>query len=127
LASAQLGGRVLFSTDDWFAAADNLIESADPIFIVDKFTEFGKWMDGWETRRKRIPGHDWAIVRLGMPGIIQGIELSTAFFTGNFTPRVSIQVRALHAGLPPTLPSLAPDVLTMCSLLPGCLPRRRQC
>ena len=51
----------------------------------------GKWMDGWETRRKRIPGHDWCIIKLGLPGRVCGIELDTSFFTGNFAPRASIQ------------------------------------
>ena len=48
-------------------------------------------MDGWETRRKRIPGHDWCIIKLGLPGRVCGIELDTSFFTGNFAPRASIQ------------------------------------
>lgn len=110
LSSAQFGGRVLFATDDWFAVADNMIMPHDPVFIPDKFTEFGKWMDGWESRRKRIPGHDWAIVRLGLPGTVAGIEVSTAFFTGNFSPRVSIQVRphthVHHSPSPPPPSSL---------------------
>ena len=51
----------------------------------------GKWMDGWETRRKRIPGHDWCIIKLGLPGRVCGIELDTSFFTGNYAPRASVQ------------------------------------
>lgn len=52
--------------------AENLIEDHDPVFIKDKYTEFGKWMDGWETRRKRIPGQDWCIIKLSAKSIIHG-------------------------------------------------------
>ena len=55
------------------------------------FTEQGKWMDGWETRRKRIPGHDWCIIKLGLAGMVHGVQLDTSFFTGNFAPRASVQ------------------------------------
>ena len=48
-------------------------------------------MDGWETRRKRIPGHDWCIIKLGLPGTVHGVELDTSFFTGNYAPRASVQ------------------------------------
>jgi allantoicase len=91
LASNSFGGRVLFASDEWFAAAHNLLNPEPPVFIADKFTDFGKWMDGWESRRKRIPGHDWCIIQLGLRGKIQGFDIDTAFFTGNNAPRVSIQ------------------------------------
>jgi len=90
LSSSSIGGEVIFSTDDWFAAAENLLSTSDPQW-KEGFTEQGKWMDGWETRRKRIPGHDWCIIKLGLPGKIYGVELDTSFFTGNFAPRASIQ------------------------------------
>lgn len=67
----------------------------EPIFIADKYTDCGKWMDGWETRRKRIPGHDWCILKLGAPCIIKGFTVDTAFFTGNFAPKISIQAARL--------------------------------
>ncbi|KDO31140.1 allantoicase [Saprolegnia parasitica CBS 223.65] len=92
-------GRVLFATDEWFAAADNLLSPAPPVFIADKFTNYGKWMDGWETRRKRIAGHDWCVLELGLRGKIVGIEVDTAFFTGNNAPRVSIQAACLEPGV----------------------------
>ncbi|KAF0698582.1 Aste57867_10812 [Aphanomyces stellatus] len=97
LTNLSLGGQILFATDEWFAAADNLLSPTEPIFIADKFTEFGKWMDGWESRRKRIAGHDWCILQLGLRGKITGIEVDTAFFTGNNAPRVSIQAANLPA------------------------------
>jgi len=90
LTSSSLGGEVLFSTDDWFAAAEMLLSDEEPQWR-EGFTEQGKWMDGWETRRKRIPGHDWCIIKLGLPGIISGVELDTSFFTGNYAPRASVQ------------------------------------
>ena len=55
------------------------------------FTDNGKWMDGWESARKRVKGHDWAIVHLGLPGVIRGVCFDTAYFTGNFAPKISIQ------------------------------------
>ncbi|TMW56694.1 hypothetical protein Poli38472_006704 [Pythium oligandrum] len=91
LASRAFGARVLFATDEWFAPAHHLLLPEEPVFIADKFTSFGKWMDGWETRRKRIPGHDWCIIELGLRGTIEAIDVDTAFFTGNNAPRVSIQ------------------------------------
>jgi len=68
LAEERLGSVVLETTDDFFAEKENLIKPGRGIFIPGKFTDDGKWMDGWESRRKRIPGHDWCNVRLGVPG-----------------------------------------------------------
>eukprot|EP00903_Cladosiphon_okamuranus_P006573 g6421.t1 len=90
LASATFGGTVQFATDEWFAEAARLLMPAEPIFN-DEFTEFGKWMDGWESRRKRVAGHDWCIIKLGLPGRICGVKVDTAFFTGNQAPRFSLQ------------------------------------
>ncbi|XP_040283475.1 probable allantoicase isoform X1 [Bufo bufo] len=96
LACESVGGKVLFATDDWFAVAENLLKKSDPEFKVGLFTEYGKWMDGWETRRKRIPGHDWCIIELGVPGVIHGFHVDTRFFTGNYAPRISVQVACLQ-------------------------------
>ncbi|MBK5255972.1 MAG: allantoicase [Vicinamibacteria bacterium] len=90
LASARLGGRVLFANDEFFASRHNLVRREAPIFIADKFTPNGKWMDGWESRRKRGPGHDWCVIELGRRGIVQGVDIDTAFFTGNFPEKASI-------------------------------------
>ncbi|KAG7508784.1 putative allantoicase [Solea senegalensis] len=100
LACETVGGRVIFATDEWFAPAANLLKRAPPQFIADEFTEFGKWMDGWETRRKRTPGHDWCIIQLGVAGRIHGVDVDTSFFTGNHPPFVSVQ--AGHLEEPPT-------------------------
>lgn len=86
-------GHVLFASDEWFATADNLLKDSSPVFIPDLYCAQGKVMDGWETRRRRVAGHDWCVIALNsVKGDIYGIELDTAFFTGNQTPRVSIEV-----------------------------------
>ncbi|HEY4740260.1 MAG TPA: allantoicase [Candidatus Acidoferrales bacterium] len=91
LASERLGGRVIAANDEFFAPRKNLLKESKPIFIEGKFTGRGKWMDGWETRRRRTPGHDWCIVRLGLPGIIRGVVVDTSFFRGNFPSHCSIE------------------------------------
>ncbi len=70
---------------------ENVIKDDDPVWKAEEYTPFGKWMDGWESRRRRTEGHDWSIIQLGMKGIIRAIEIDTAFFTGNFSPKVCIQ------------------------------------
>jgi len=90
LASERLGAAALLASDDFFAPKENLVRAPDPIWRADAYTENGKWMDGWESRRKRTPGHDWAIVRLGVPGVLRGVTVDTAFFTGNFPERCAI-------------------------------------
>uniref|UniRef100_A0A672QWA9 Allantoate amidinohydrolase n=1 Tax=Sinocyclocheilus grahami TaxID=75366 RepID=A0A672QWA9_SINGR len=90
-----LSFKVIFATDEWFAPARNLLKRDPPEFIASAFTDYGKWMDGWETRRKRIPGHDWCIIQLGVPGIINGLDVDTSFFTGNYAPFTSVQAACL--------------------------------
>jgi allantoicase len=92
LAQPRLGAEVVYATDDFFADKSRLIDSAEPVFIPGKYDSNGKWMDGWESRRKRIPGHDWCVVRLGVPGIIAGFEIDTRHFTGNYPPEAEIGV-----------------------------------
>jgi allantoicase len=84
LCDERLGAAVVGRNDEYFALADNLLKPESPISVPDKFTKRGKWVDGWETRRRRSAGVDWCIVRLGAPGIIRGIVVDTAHFTGNF-------------------------------------------
>ncbi|MZR31324.1 allantoicase [Sneathiella litorea] len=90
LVSPKLGAEVIYATDDFFADKSRLIDPAPPIFVADKYDENGKWMDGWESRRKRGEGHDYCIIRLGLPGVIQGVDIDTSHFTGNFPPSASI-------------------------------------
>lgn len=91
LANQNVGGQVLSCSDDFFAEKENLLKPQTPIFLVDKFTENGKWMDGWESRRRRTPGFDWCIVKLGVPGTIHGVNIDTSFFTGNFPEFASLE------------------------------------
>lgn len=91
LASERLGAEVLAANDEFFAEKENLIKTAEPIFLPDKYTDLGKWMDGWESRRKRVPGYDWCVLRLGVPGVVLGVDVNTAFFTGNYPEYCSIE------------------------------------
>jgi len=90
LASERLGGAALFANDEFFAPKENLLKPAPPIFIEGKYTDLGKWMDGWETRRRRSPGFDWCIIRLGMPGRVHGVVVDTSFFRGNYPEQCSL-------------------------------------
>ena len=96
LAAERLGGKVLYATDDFFAEKENLIKPGRGIFIPDKYTDRGKWMDGWESRRKRTPGHDWAIIQLATSGKIIGFDIDTNFFLGNHPPHASIEAAYLN-------------------------------
>jgi allantoicase len=91
LASERVGGRAIAANDDFFAPKENLLKRSAPVFIPDKYTDRGKWMDGWESRRRRTPGHDWCIVRLGLPGILRSVIVDTAFFRGNFPSHCSLE------------------------------------
>lgn len=95
LASEKLGGAVLFANDDFFAPKENLLKPAEPVWIEGKYTDLGKWMDGWETRRRRSPRlgekFDWCIIRLGVPGEIKGVVVDTAFFRGNYPSHCSLE------------------------------------
>ncbi len=90
LASERLGAAAIVTNDDFFASKDNLLKASAPVFIEGKYTDRGKWMDGWESRRRRVPGHDFCVVRLGAPGVVHGVIIDTAFFRGNFPERCSI-------------------------------------
>jgi allantoicase len=94
LASERLGAAVLAANDDFFAPKENLLKAEKPIGIPDKYTDRGKWMDGWETRRRRTPGHDWCVIRLGLPGVIRTVIVDTAFFKGNYPSHCSIDACA---------------------------------
>ncbi len=91
LEQPRLGTKVSYASDEFFAAKERLIDPKPPIFIDDKYDDHGKWMDGWESRRKRTPGNDHCIVRLGVPGIVHGVDIDTSYFTGNFPPQASIE------------------------------------
>jgi allantoicase len=90
LADARLGARAIRASDEFFAPAERMLAPAPAVFIAGKYDDHGKWMDGWETRRKRVEGYDDCIVRLGLPGTIRGIDIDTSHFTGNYPPAASL-------------------------------------
>ena len=91
LALESNGGRTLLASDDFFAPKENLLKPGRGVFIEDKYTDHGKWMDGWESRRKRTKGNDWCILRLGKSGIISEVDIDTNHFIGNFPSHASLE------------------------------------
>ncbi|HYQ41245.1 MAG TPA: allantoicase [Polyangiaceae bacterium] len=91
LAAALIGGKALATSDDFFAEMHNLLQPGRAVFIPGKFTERGKWMDGWESRRKRGPGHDWCLLALGVPGSVSAFDIDTAHFVGNHPAFASVE------------------------------------
>lgn len=100
LADARLGATALAASDDFFAECSRMLQPAPAQFIPGKYDANGKWMDGWESRRKRGPGHDWCIVRLARPGLLHGVDIDTSHFTGNYPPAASLEACHLAAGDP---------------------------
>ncbi|KES21863.1 MULTISPECIES: allantoicase [Pseudomonas] len=90
LADERLGSKVISVTDEWFAAASRMLQPTPAVWKEGVFDDNGKWMDGWESRRKRFEGYDHAVIRLGVPGSIKGVDIDTSFFTGNFPPSASL-------------------------------------
>lgn len=90
LLSEAVGGRVVDCNDEFFAPASNMIRVDTPVWKEGEFTDRGKWMDGWETRRRREPGHDWCILALGIPGRVQRVTVDTSHFTGNYPEQFSL-------------------------------------
>jgi allantoicase len=118
LAAERLGGSVLHATDDFFASKDNLLKPQEAVFIEGKYTDRGKWMDGWESRRRRDyayttpgphPDFDSAIIRLGLPGIVRAFVVDTAFFTGNYPSACAIEGASIQ-GHPSLATLLSSDI-----------------
>src|SRR4029079_13764616 len=110
LAAEKLGGAVLYANDECFAPKENLLKAPAPIFIEGKYTDLGKWMDGWESRRRRTPGFDWCLIRLGLPGKIRGVTVDTSHFKGNYPEQCSLEACALPG--PPTVEDLTNESVT---------------
>ena len=96
LASSRLGGRAVAANDEFFAPKENNLREDDATFDPGRFTDRGKWMDGWETRRRREPGNDWCVVRLGVPGVVRYVVVDTAHFRGNHPESASVEGVRLH-------------------------------
>ena len=91
LAQPRLGSKIIFKTDDFFASANRIISPTNPVFKEGVFDKHGKWMDGWESRRKRSLGHDFIILKLGKPGSISKVDVDTSHFNGNQPAAISIE------------------------------------
>ena len=110
VAAEKLGARSVSCSDDFFAEKENLLKPGRGVFIKDKYTDQGKWMDGWESRRKRVPGHDWCVVKLAATSVIKGVDVDTNHFLGNHPPFCSIdacnsqKLKAEHAEWKEILP-----------------------
>jgi len=115
LASERLGGAVLLANDEFFAPKENLLKPSSPLFIEGKYTDLGKWIDGWETRRRRTPGFDWCIIRLGLPGMIRGVIVDTSYFKGNYPEQCSLEACA-RDGVP-TIEQLASETVEWTEIL----------
>jgi allantoicase len=100
LASARLGAKGIDVSDEFFAPLSRMLSDEPPFWDAAAYDDNGKWMDGWESRRKRVPGHDWSIIRLAMPGRIFGFDVDTAYFTGNYPPHCSIEAAFVESGEP---------------------------
>ncbi|MWB76738.1 allantoicase [Pseudooceanicola sp. 216_PA32_1] len=100
LASAGLGAKALSATDEFFAPLTRMLEDDEAVFYPDRFDDNGKWMDGWETRRRRGSGHDHATIRLAAPGRLLGFDVDTSHFTGNYAPAVRVEACTLTDGEP---------------------------
>lgn len=99
LATARYGGEVIWCNDEFFAAAANLVSPATPQWREGEFTDHGKWMDGWETRRRRDDGHDSCVIRLGLPGVVESVTVDTSHFTGNFPESFSLDACGVPTGM----------------------------
>ena len=91
LAEPRLGSKVIFKTDDFFASANRIINPNPPVFKEGVFDKHGKWMDGWETRRRRRKGYDYLIIKLGKPGKIFNVDIDTTHFSGNQPTYASLE------------------------------------
>jgi allantoicase len=121
LAASALGARVLATSDEFFAEASNLLKPGRGIFLEGTFTDRGKWMDGWESRRRRTPGHDWCVVELGVSGRLFGFDIDTNHFLGNAPSFASVDGLCAPRGTPPNeFARMAwTPLLRPCALLPG--------
>lgn len=90
LAAERIGGCVIEANDEFFAPKENLIRPGEAVFDAERYTDRGKWMDGWETRRRRTPGHDWCVLALGTRGRLREVVVDTRHFSGNHPAACSL-------------------------------------
>ncbi|HEY0321988.1 MAG TPA: allantoicase [Pyrinomonadaceae bacterium] len=116
LASERLGGTVLYANDEFFAPKENLLKQSAPVFIEGKYTDNGKWMDGWESARRRSTGYDWCVIRLGLAGNIRGVLVDTSHFKGNYPEQCSIDAASVKGQ--PGLEQLLSGEVSWSEILP---------
>lgn len=119
LASRTVGGSVVAASDESFGFKERLIDPAEPAFVPGTFDLRGEVVDGWETRRHAGPGGDWAIVRLGAPGRLRGIDVDTRFFSGNHPTACRIDATVLDRSADPTMPGVTWTPLVETTVLKG--------
>ena len=100
LAQSRLGSKIVYKTDEFFAPAKRIINPWPPVFKEGVFDKHGKWMDGWETRRKRTKGYDFLILKLGKPGVIKKVDVDTSYFSGNHPKQISLQACSSNKKIP---------------------------
>ncbi|WP_296654394.1 allantoicase [Paraburkholderia sp.] len=100
LADPRLGAQALEASDEFFAPKERMLNPEPAVFVPGKYDDHGKWMDGWETRRKRTMGYDWCVVKLARPGVVKGLDLDTSHFTGNYPPAASVEGAYVPEGMP---------------------------
>jgi allantoicase len=96
LAAAPLGGTVMAASDEFFADKENLVRAEPPTFQPHTFTPKGQRYDGWETRRRRSGGHDWVLIRLGVPGVVRAVDVDTSYFLGNYPQQCRIEATGVE-------------------------------
>src|ERR1700720_1863805 len=99
VADERLGAVAVFATDEFFAPVSRMLNPSEPEWRAGVYDAHGKWMDGWETRRRRDQGHDYCILQLAGPCTLALLEIDTRYFTGNYPPFVSVQA-CLATSLP---------------------------
>jgi allantoicase len=117
VAAARLGGTALLANDEFFAPKENLLKLERPVTKEFEYTDRGKWMDGWETRRRRTPGHDWCLIRLGIPAVVHGVVVDTSYFKGNYPEQCSLEACDLDRGAD-VVTLVADDAVEWTELLP---------
>lgn len=91
LASPLMGAEAVATSDEFFADKARILQDQPAVFLPDAFDDHGKWMDGWETRRRRDGGNDWLLIKLGVPGVVKGVDIDTSHFTGNYPPAAMLE------------------------------------
>jgi allantoicase len=98
VADERLGAGALFATDEFFAAKERMLRPGEPEWRAGVYDAHGKWMDGWESRRRRDQGHDHCVVKLGAPATLAALDIDTRYFTGNYPPFASVEACRMDGG-----------------------------